>query len=397
MYGWFEPGGGVNKYFQDTKMIDVLLRTSSYSNNIVIGNANSSNVNAGLYVYKNSVGVKKVPNPAFSLDVYGDTRMENIFIGDSFVMNSNSISNSNILIDKQGLIQNRLLITNNIKSFVCTITAKVSKVNFIPGSTQHLKVAFEFQTIFENITLKSVLKINGIIYAIDTIVNAYTFEIRLALGSGSILVYPFAENDIITFDVFDDYSFNNEDEHIIVLFNIVPGTIIRTRCKVTMNIALLDVQQMTNLVKGRFYSLTFSYALDSVLLLEHVSILSNTIAQIRLSTIDNTIFPVTFTESDSSLQMVMLDTLYPSMSEDLNVTGGTYTEGKENKLWLKGTRLGQYINNTLHASNSILKITFNDYLSFDVINIYNHDNKVLANLSEFNTSYKINIDWNNFV
>ena len=58
MYGWFEPGGGVDKYFPNTKMIDVLLRTSSYSNNIVIGNGGVSGAVAGLYVSRNSVGVQ---------------------------------------------------------------------------------------------------------------------------------------------------------------------------------------------------------------------------------------------------------------------------------------------------------------------------------------------------
>lgn len=393
MYGWFEPGGGVNKYFQDTKMIDVLLRTSSFSNNIVIGNSYVGGEGevpgtAGLYVYKNNVGIKKVPNPLYSLDVYGDTRLEKVFIGDSFVMNSNAISNSNILIDKQGLIQNTLLITNNIKSFVANITTTVTKVNFIPGSTQLLKVTFQFVNTLDKITARSVLKINGIVFAVSRIVNAYTFELKHALDNNPILTYPFAADDILTFDVFDDYSFNSEDEHIIVLFNIVPGTIVRTSSKVTMNITLLDVQQITNLVAGRFYSLTFSYALDTLLLLESVTIINNTTVSVRLGTIDDTAFPVTFTESDSSLQLVMLDSLYPPPTEDLNVTGGTYTEGNDNKLWLKGTRLDQYINVAGQASKSILKITFNDYLSFDVISIYNDNSgKVLANLSAFNTSY----------
>lgn len=112
LYGSLQNGGGVDRFFQNTKLSDVLLFTNSQNNNIVIGNyyTGQSN-NAALYISSNAVGINKVPTGCSNnvLDVGG-----NVNIDFGYDLNAPAINASNISVgSNMNLNSNGFITTNN--------------------------------------------------------------------------------------------------------------------------------------------------------------------------------------------------------------------------------------------------------------------------------------------
>ena len=394
MYGWFEPGGGNNMYFNFTKFNDVLLRTETLSNNIVIGNSGSLKSNAALYIYSNSLGIQKLPNPAYSLDVYGNTRFDNIHIGD-FIFNNDRITTSqnSIVIDNFGLVQNNLLITNNIKKQFATLhNVTISSVDIVPGTINNLHVTFTCtdNTQLTILNTNSFLKIKDTLYRIVQIESVQVYVITKALDTSGFSSFPFFQNDKVDIEVYQDFTFSTGGDGIIIWFKFIAGSLYLRTTYATFSITVSDINNIPYLAQGCFYSLSKNQSLTNILVLDSIVALNSTNFTITLKTIDGSNFPVggnTFFNSMDQMELILLDVLYPNEMEDMNVTSGIYSSPNEkNKLWIKSSKLSKYINNVT-PYRSILKLTFNESFSFDVQNIYNKDGRVLANLTNLNTSY----------
>lgn len=387
MYGWFEPGGGINKFFNNTKLIDILLRSSTMSNNIVIGNGQNSNGNAALYISQNSVGVQKIPNPYYAMDVGGFARFNHIDIGDIQYNTSTGITstNSSLHINNLGLVENRMNIVDNIKTLTNVLRdVQVLDVFQTPGSMNSLTVTLSNDADISQIKTNSFLKIKGSIYEIDDIINKNTLVIHNFLDKSIIANFPFINNEIIEISILD--NFNYSKDIIIVCLITIKGPVIITQSSAKMNIAVDSQEQLSYLKKGSLYSLTFSQSLENLLILESISYTSLDQVNITLRTLDNAMFPVT---SFGQMKLFLLNALYPERINDLNVVVGVYTTTNttSNQLWIKGSRLDNVLAQT--ATIPVTSITLNETLKYDVSNMYkSSDGKILASLPIFtNTSY----------
>ena len=393
MYGWFEPGGGNNLYFNYTKFNDVLLRTETLSNNIVIGNSGSIESNAAMYIYANSVGIQKLPNPLYSFDALGKTRFESIHIGD-FIYNTDGITTNtkSVVIDNFGLVQNSLLITNNIKKQFATIqNVTISSVDIIPGSLYNLHVTF---TCHDNsqltvINKNSFLKIKNVLYKIIQLESIQVYVITKALDTSGFSSYPFFQNDMVDIEVYQDFTFSTDGDSIIIWFKFIVGSLYIGSTYATFSITLSDINNLVYLAQGRSYSLSKNQSISNILILDSIDTSNSPVISVTLKTIDGSNFPVfgnSFFNSMDQMELILLDVLYPKIIEDINVAIGIHTSlNQNNKLYIKNSKLSKYINT--NPFRSVLTLNFNESFSFDVQNIFNQDGKVLANLTNLNTSY----------
>lgn len=178
MYGWLESGGAtsVSSTFHETTAYDVILRTSYATNKLVLGNSN--NTVAGMYIMGNNVGVSK-PNPTKALDVHGeitcdyvttyttnpecnqltpyiDYRIEvcasNIRFEVQTDKNTNSNPTTTMYLDSFGVLSNRIIIADKIKTRGQTLSNMYIKSVYpndmnddhvISGYTMLLEVAYQ--------------------------------------------------------------------------------------------------------------------------------------------------------------------------------------------------------------------------------------------------------------
>lgn len=81
LYGWIEVGASNNLLFSSESNEDIILRTIYDYSKLILGNTNGTNIDAGMYIYGNNVGIQKVPDSNIQLDVIGTGRIKNMFIG----------------------------------------------------------------------------------------------------------------------------------------------------------------------------------------------------------------------------------------------------------------------------------------------------------------------------
>lgn len=144
MYGWLEAGGSTETLammtFKDTTPQDVVLRTSFTTNKLVFGNSNATT--AGMYIVGNNVGIAKLPDGC-ALDVHGTIRGDSLFTlvtnplcnlitsnvsyrieatssNISFLAtdlsSNNTEENVTMTINTLGVIKNRILIADTLKT-----------------------------------------------------------------------------------------------------------------------------------------------------------------------------------------------------------------------------------------------------------------------------------------
>lgn len=82
LYGWLEVGASNIPIFTSQSNNDIIFRTTSSNNKIIIGNelyniSSSSNINAALYINNNTIGINKVPSPSIQLDINGKCHLNN--------------------------------------------------------------------------------------------------------------------------------------------------------------------------------------------------------------------------------------------------------------------------------------------------------------------------------
>lgn len=82
LYGWLEVGASNVGVFSSQCNQDIILRTTSSNNKIIIGNqiydiTSGSNMRAAMYVLSNNVGINKVPTSNVQLDINGTFNINN--------------------------------------------------------------------------------------------------------------------------------------------------------------------------------------------------------------------------------------------------------------------------------------------------------------------------------
>lgn len=86
LYGWIEVASSNNCGFCNTSEQDIIIRTITPTNQIVIGNSTSNittnmTLSAALYINGNNVGIAKQPSEGVQLDVNGMTILQSCQIG----------------------------------------------------------------------------------------------------------------------------------------------------------------------------------------------------------------------------------------------------------------------------------------------------------------------------
>lgn len=380
MYGWFEPGESVNKYFNNTKEIDILLRSSTYSNNIVIGNGNGGN--AAIYIQNNSIGIQKIPDLQYAIDVDLLCHFDSIHMNKMHFDSTTIKGDGNLYIDYQGTLRNKIIITDNIKTIVKTILG-VKVINFDNAESI---ITFESQNDLSVIGVNTILNINDVLYRVTKCLNYFEFQISFFYNTPTNP--EFTIGDTLDINVLDDFLRTDSGDEIIINFAIYSIEYVNSySLKFSLN--LMNIDQIDYLEQGRFFSLSSRHIIENVVILDYLKTNLDGSLQIILSTPDRSPFPVaTFS---FIMQLILLDVIIPKPTLENNVIGGIYNNG-EPYLMIKNSNLINIVNIGIeNGINTICNLNLNDYLSYDVEYIFSQNNLLLAKLSTLNTSYAFSI------
>ena len=257
MYGWLESG----QQFNFSTQYDIVLRTATLSNKILIGNSNVGA--AGLYIYGNNIGIHKVPL-SNALDISGSMLIDSQITVSNPIMPYNmpsfmNISSSNMLfslsnqantyMDTSGVISSKLLVSSNLQQFDITlssvfITSSVpnSFTNPIDNTTVQGYLLQIPVSNSSNFIIGTVFSINYIYFkVINTQTDAtylYIYAINL-LPEQSYLGAPFTStlNDINIYQNFSGsgsgYGYTVYEYQLFTLTNVI--SLSGTQTKLMMN------------------------------------------------------------------------------------------------------------------------------------------------------------------
>jgi hypothetical protein len=167
MFGWIETGG----FFTHTASNDIVFRTVSANQFIAIGNSDSQNTIAAMYVLNNCIGINSIPDSDFNLKVDGTS----LFMRD--LTCSNQITNSQIINNGNQL---RFTGTSNIESAIVLDT---------------FDSRLQAQTILtSNIVTKKILLTNVLVKNITMVQFQDTLDDPIVYGADIDIDASLAEN-----------------------------------------------------------------------------------------------------------------------------------------------------------------------------------------------------------
>ena len=397
MYGFFEPGGGVDKYFNFTKTEDVLLRTTSTTNNIVLGNA--SNATAAVYINNNRVGIRKIPNTNFSLDVSQTARFDKINVNNTFTIDSNAIHMENdCKFYYNGLVENKLIITDSIKKFKTNIEGVVIEdLQTVSTNVYRLYLTLPTTVYTNPFAEDNFIRVNGIVFKIVDSISDGVIDIEHSIATERNIV-PFATNDTITIAVFEDF-YQDPIETSNVWLKLTGAFYAIHASKIVFRVTIMDDVSLGNLVVGNFFSFGVYGAPENLLeLIEIVTVSeSNKVFDITLATPGGRTFPAALSDiledmMDYPIELILKDTLIMQKRTDQNVTWGTIALITDTYVQLKDTTLTNLFNGFADPEYNILRsLTFTG-ITYDVITIRSHvDNSTVMMLRNYDTSYAFTI------
>jgi hypothetical protein len=339
VYAWLEPGGSSNYYFQSTKSVDVLLRSLSYENVLVFGNQSTDLSLAGLYISSNNVGIKVLPeeDTAYALSINGSTLCgSNLSIGSngrSVEITSNSLAMSNnILITDDGLLQNNIIVSKDIKCSLENLTGvKVIRLTQLltntitgipyPNNPPYYEVMFDTD-VFDTSLNAMYLRINKVFYKVVEIIESTLAQVTPMYGSLS-----FAENDIVDIETLENFDLSDQSIHETIGLSGYIQSVILNGLHVVVTIQIVNLEQVQYIVPNHHYSIHYSgsHVLNHVCVLLSVEKVSSYVYTLTFKTIDNVTFPlVVFPPANNILTtIIVLDTIdIPSFREN-DVIWGT--------------------------------------------------------------------------
>ena len=420
MYGWFEPGGGVDKFFINTKMIDVLLRTNSMSNTLVFGNTRTTATGvpipgtAAVYISHNALGVQRIPDPQFSLDVANPARFDtSINCGNVTVTSKNLTIGPTIMTD-DGEISSPLVVCNNLLTPKTTLTGMVVRAcSFNTNNTINL-------TLMPSPMLKAIVpnlyvQISGITFYIVSTPLTNEFVLQYYFASQKTGSVPWIKNQVIDVNVLKNLNgaasnlpFNSSG--IISWFTVQTYSLIAND---TWS-GTVSFNGSVNLTVGQYYSFGLNQTVQNIVQLTSLTLTQpgvSVIGQIVLKTIDGTYFPQSWNVSaitgtyiddlDAAIiinALILLDVILPPSFQDPNAIMGSYTYTGQNPqgnyVYLKNTSLGNFIN-TVPNGNPITNITINGILDYEFFTVFKAPNgDVIGQLSNTTTPYTFTIKGN---
>jgi hypothetical protein len=390
MYGWFEPGGGVNKYFNYTALTDVLLRTSESSNKIVIGNA--SNATAGIYVKNNTVGIRCVPNSNFALDVAEKCRINNLSITDGFTIDSNGIQMANnCKLFYNGHLDNKIVFTENIKKFKASINCIVLDIHLRNIDLYRLQVQYTNVVYVDPFRKGDFIRIQQRIFKVVERISDGLFDIEHAIESEKIHTTPCQIGDNLTIDVFDEF-YTDPIETSNVWLKMIRSFSSLTNSSVMFRVAIFDESYVPNMIKNFLYSFNLKDAPVHILKLTAIEKIEDMQYNLTLSTVDGRTFPANLTSLlasmyDYPIELIMNDVLIPQGRTDTNTIWGTLALAASTYVQIKNTTLTSLLNQYADSAYNIVESVIFNGNEYSVASLKTYNDSTLLTLTNYDTSY----------
>jgi len=426
MYGWIHTGGSTNKFFTNTRLSDVVFRSSLSTNNIIIGNSNDVLGDAGIYVSSNCVGLRKLPSTSYVLDARGNVQIDRgrINVKGEHVRTTITPSNFEIIqgstpiiqMDSHGYHRNNLMVTNAVKKRkfllqnVRVLAASIQEFADFNNVQVHGLVIEVDANLERFISEADLFNINGTTYlVIDvdsqsppnlTLRLAYYFEEQFTT------VLPFKKGDVITVEVLEDYVKTEIPENVNIPMKAFYWEV-RHDIELEVEVKLTDDRNLEFLRTNNMYILknttnpnSFNVPPDNILILIAIQSLSPTVVRLTFRAVDNktdvrpmadSIF-ATMDENPSYVGMpfyaFVLDFVQPKEEEDQDAVWGLFVSPVGNRyIVLRNTDVGQYINNEQYKINSIEYINFQGIDRYTVEDIYKDPNNgILVSMRDFDTN-----------
>ena len=410
MYGWFEPGGSVNKFFVNTKMNDVLLRTSGTSNNLVFGNTSINSQNhsscAGIYISQNCVGVQRIPDSNYSLDVGANMRVNGSISCGQGQFSSNGLWLApDTLFGVQGLLQSPFVLTNDLKT-QSTLIQGQRVVSFTANMDNTLNLILESSTDLELVTSDMYFKIQNVIYKIKAVPTVSSFVLQHYFADEPVFPLAFGPGSVIDIQLLDNFSNTKSLSSVVTWFTINSWNVVADTWSGTTLFS--HNTEPTNLIQGQYYSFSQTQEVsDASMVIQLVSLSlskqgDNVIGTMVMKSVDGTAFPLPYNTSVISNMiscLVLLDVVEPPSYHDGNAAIGTYIEQNQQPLTsggypvlFKNTSLSSLVNPQNCAFKTISSITINGLVTYYLNTVYNNANGLtVGELSSNNSTYAFSI------
>lgn len=208
VYGWIEMGGATSEetFLNHTSSIDILVRTIHIDSMIVLGNTKSESCDAGVYIRDNRIGIAGIPatdeRSNVNLNIHGDTDTDgtlcfktneetrrnsfqsnvnyevnanssNIMfttqlIGDFGQENPTNLVSTNMNLSAQGLIQNKLIVTDSIHLNIDDEVKNIYIKEFTPNDINNIIEAGYNLQVEYSFTLTTKFVIGGVFIVDNT-------------------------------------------------------------------------------------------------------------------------------------------------------------------------------------------------------------------------------------
>lgn len=427
MFGWIENGGGVDKLFNRTNLTDVIFHTEGLGNNLILGNGQGSGVQAAIYVSSNCVGIGKLPNTEFSLDVSGTMCVQNeiLFMNNAdpygkIVLNNTGVKMmrhnvDRVYFDTFGLFKNDVLVSDYVKTRKIVVDNfkffSISKVSYTnaQGNTKEGYRAEVDVSCIEYLEEDDVLCINNRLYTIMNVILIDTnpnliLEFDDFNNDYKLLPFELAANIEYRTEVLMDVAktFNNTKYIYIPVY--VLGYSLDDEYTLSIDIQILNVTNKPFLIADNYYHLkeektksALRAAIKTIVKLTSYIFYDDTHATLYFSSIDATTPVMDFfgdlldkysTGSEIPMYLFKLDTIAPKEVVETNVTWGYLVEPDNMKrVSIKNSELVDYVNpkpfqvkvtDTVKFENSLYS------LSYPVTASYTRNNTVILELAGIN-------------
>jgi hypothetical protein len=390
MYGWFEPGGGVNKYFNYTNLTDVLLRTSESNNKIVIGNA--SNATAGIYVNNNKVGIRCVPSSNFAMDVADKCRINNLTIStDGFNIDSNAIHMDNACkLFYNGHLDNQIVFTNHIKKFKASLSCTVIDIYLHSINLYRLKLQYDASVYDGPFSNGDFIRVGQTIFKVVDSIGDGIFDIIHAIDSQNT-INPFQVGVTITIDIFNEF-YTDPIETSNIWLKLMNSFIVLTNSTIVFKVSILDDVYVPNIIKSYLYSFNLINSTAHILKLTTIEKIEDMQYNLTFSTVDGRTFPASLSTLlasmyDTPIELIMQDGLVPQGRTDTNTIWGTIALNADTYVQIKNSLITSLLNQyTDPAYNIVEYINFNG-IEYNVASSSLYNESTILKLENYNTSY----------
>jgi hypothetical protein len=301
MFGWIENAVGINSVFTSTNPGDIMFRTALTNNKVVIGNR--SNAAAALYVSNNNVGIRKVCESNYVLDVNGSANLP--------IINTEELLVSTIV--KSPCIENDLLIARDIKRTTSIIIdVQISSVALSSSNGAVLTLTFKNPADHVALTIGAVLKINNILYNVIDKQNDTTIVIDFYSGE-AIIPFPIVDQMNVDIFVLDDLYKQTADNtsNTSTFFNLKEYNM-QTNNTMVLNVQILDEKQSNYLKKGALYTfqgVNFPDNIFKLVVIQKLTALDYVVhfQHIDQSDIDANLLPLSVPNFNSVVKLSVVD------------------------------------------------------------------------------------------